>query len=93
MKQILILSTVLLFVTACTTTQEGTSTDSGKNPDTYCQDQGAEPGTAEYQECIANYIHEQCTALGLEAGTDAYRQCAEDLRRAGFLRGEIRKVR
>lgn len=93
MKLTLLLGAVLLFVTACTTTQEITSTDSDKNPDTYCLDQGAEPGMSEYKECIENYIHEQCTALGLEEGTDAYMQCAEDLRIAGFIRGEIVKLR
>lgn len=90
MKVTIGLSVVLLGITACATTQHGTSTGSGKNPDAYCREQGVELGTSAYQECVETYIHEQCTARDLEEGTDAYMQCAEDLREAGFLRQQLR---
>lgn len=90
MKLTLGLSIVLVGVTACTTTQQDTSMGASKNPDAYCRDQGAELGSSAYKECIENYIHEQCTARDLEEGTDAYMQCAEDLRKAGFLRQQLR---
>ena len=81
---------LLSVLQACTTAPaDGTSGRSGQNPFEYCNSQGMGDGTEEFDNCVADYIHQYCKERGAEPGTEAYRKCTSSLREATFLREQM----
>ena len=61
----------------------------GLNPFEHCRRLGYKEITEEYNQCISQYIEQQCTKEGQTPGSDGYRKCEKNLRNAAFVRDQM----
>lgn len=79
------LCAILLAVAGCA---PGPGADA-PNAFNYCIAQGEKQGTPGFSACINDYIARLCTEEGHAEGSEAYRQCVEDLHQATFVRQQL----
>lgn len=59
------------------------------NPHNYCVEQGLEPATPGFDDCMQSYIAEVCEQRGYGSDPAALARCADQLREGAFVRDQL----
>lgn len=85
-KNLLVITLLTATLSACA----GMKDEGPANADTECaRNQGLERGSAQYRQCVHNYVIAQCKAQGFKSGTPEFGQCVDDMEKATFTRQQL----